>query len=908
MSTYLPGVTDLIPQYQPFTPNFDFYNQALQVKHAQYQAGYKQLSGLYSSLLNSPLSRDENIQRRDDFFKNTEQEIKKLSGMDLSLPQNVDAASQIFKPFYDDKPMMKDMVVTKSAMDAIQAHEVLKNCAGKDCADFKAWDTGLAAVNFKLEEFKKSGTEESLGFGKINYTPKVNYAETTFKFLKDNDFKIEREVKSGRYQITYKNGALLEGPLYNMIKTLYSDDANISDMYDTQAYVNRKSFAKGNAHMYGSEEAAEQAYLFDRAENIARSLKTQRGDLDTELNGSKAELRKLEAKIRTTGITANSRDAERYRALMQTVPLLEKSKKDVIKNLDYFDNMNGIDINTLRSRIDGLVSGDLFDKDLRSIAKNYSEATSSQTMKADEYELAAFNNALSLNSQKEVLALKFKYDLALENVKNEAEKKQLEEALGANQGLDISTTEPGVDNQVKEDLYTTNTKAMTETVNGYVGGMNNVLTKIYQDLYVRSKTDDQAKADLVKIFGNSALDKPTFEKFIGGTKSYKTYETFYNYALKNLKDNSAYSALMDNTKGEIQGITRSKRVVDAMVKVNSMNNSKIKTSMLAEYQSELDSDYVPYVKDFINNDNHVVSKDTFIKSLEAKGIDSEDAGDIYSDMLEEYSRQYSDGTKDASYRAMPLTYNDVIPGQGAGAYGAKPMFINANPIAKLSGNYTAAKSVLADISNTGYEMPEDSPVSKELVQQLIRDFTKTYDPKKENAGTPNLTMKYETISDREGYAKVTLTPDRKWLENNVVGIDKEAEATQYDALSKGFELYIPKDKANNMLEAGTKSASDIIFAANNNVVSLGDDKTGNALITKDERSGDYTVTAVIPYVPKGTREIQWTTITNSVSKANGEDIINSYESLLEQGKELIKKIDEAKSPIIRDPEEVLKQQ
>ena len=63
MATYLPNVTDIIPEFRPFTPNFDFYNQVLQVKNAQYQQGYKKISNLYGSALNSPLSRDSNIER-----------------------------------------------------------------------------------------------------------------------------------------------------------------------------------------------------------------------------------------------------------------------------------------------------------------------------------------------------------------------------------------------------------------------------------------------------------------------------------------------------------------------------------------------------------------------------------------------------------------------------------------------------------------------------------------------------------------------------------------------------------------------------------------------------------------------------------------------------------------------------
>ena len=160
---------------------------------------------MYSTILNSPLTRDENISRRDQFFKDTDKEIKKISGVDLSLPQNVQAASQIFKPFYQDKPMMVDMVVTKSIDDSRQAHEILKNCVGKNCEKFGAWDDGLKAVEYKREEFKKTGTDESLSFGKVSYTPRVKYAQDVLKFLKEQDFKITREVNTGRYNVTYQN-------------------------------------------------------------------------------------------------------------------------------------------------------------------------------------------------------------------------------------------------------------------------------------------------------------------------------------------------------------------------------------------------------------------------------------------------------------------------------------------------------------------------------------------------------------------------------------------------------------------------------------------------------------------------------------------------------------------------------
>ena len=85
MATYIPQVQGYIPQYQPFKPDFNFYAGALQMKQSQYDSAHKQLSTLYTSLLNSPLTRDGNVQKRDDIFNMINQDIKKISSVDLSL-------------------------------------------------------------------------------------------------------------------------------------------------------------------------------------------------------------------------------------------------------------------------------------------------------------------------------------------------------------------------------------------------------------------------------------------------------------------------------------------------------------------------------------------------------------------------------------------------------------------------------------------------------------------------------------------------------------------------------------------------------------------------------------------------------------------------------------------------------
>ena len=145
MATYIPGITDYIPQIQPFQPDLNFYANVLQTRQSRYDSGKKQLNSLYSSIYDAALSKEENIQRRDAFMKTIDEDLKKISGLDLSLQQNVDAASGIFKGFYEDRYITDDMVKTKKYRANKSKAESLRNCNDpKKCPGY--WDEGVEAM------------------------------------------------------------------------------------------------------------------------------------------------------------------------------------------------------------------------------------------------------------------------------------------------------------------------------------------------------------------------------------------------------------------------------------------------------------------------------------------------------------------------------------------------------------------------------------------------------------------------------------------------------------------------------------------------------------------------------------------------------------------------------------------
>jgi len=185
MATYLQGVTDYLPQIQPFQPDLNFLGNILQTKQSRYDAAHKQLSNVYGTMLNSPMLRDKNISNRDNFFKMIQQDIHKMSGVDLSLQQNVDSAQQVFKALYDDQDIVKDMTWTRNYRNKKEKGASLKLCTlGPEKCGGEWWEGGDQYLDYKAQEFKNA---HEYIMGKGGETTIEGNPDVTYKALPNGD-------------------------------------------------------------------------------------------------------------------------------------------------------------------------------------------------------------------------------------------------------------------------------------------------------------------------------------------------------------------------------------------------------------------------------------------------------------------------------------------------------------------------------------------------------------------------------------------------------------------------------------------------------------------------------------------------------------------------------------------------
>ena len=245
MATYIPGVESYMPQYKPFTPDYKFLSDVLDVRTNKYNTNYKQLNDLYSKVVYAPLSRQDTQSMRDQYTEGLSDKLEKISGMDLSLMQNVDAAKAVFRPFFEEDIIVKDMVTTKTYENEMAYANRLLNSPDEE-RNKLYWDTGIQAMNYKMEDFINATPDQALNMGLPKYVPNANLYELSLDALKESGISISEDVISpdGQWIIRQENGSLVTAPALEYVQRTLLNNPNVIRAYQTQSFVDGRNYAQ----------------------------------------------------------------------------------------------------------------------------------------------------------------------------------------------------------------------------------------------------------------------------------------------------------------------------------------------------------------------------------------------------------------------------------------------------------------------------------------------------------------------------------------------------------------------------------------------------------------------------------------------------------------------------------------
>jgi hypothetical protein len=288
MATFLPNITDVIPEPALFTPNFSFLDTMLRRRQGLYEQGFAQVNSAYN-FVNRSVTNPYSVQVRDTFLKQAKDNLKNLSALDLSQQQNVKAASSVFDPFVKNRAVLGDMALTAhwDQQEGIAESFRLKD-GGKEYSD-----ENVGVIRQQRQAFANDdiSTVNSYYANRESYTPYYDYNKEVnegMKFFKPSTYKIARI--NGLYKMTKDDKSWREAEVAEYLTGILSEKAKKQLSIEAQFRLGNNPQALASAYKQVAAEKLEMnKYTIDLIDKqllttkdkaAITKLKTRRQDIE----------------------------------------------------------------------------------------------------------------------------------------------------------------------------------------------------------------------------------------------------------------------------------------------------------------------------------------------------------------------------------------------------------------------------------------------------------------------------------------------------------------------------------------------------------------------------------------------------------------------------------------------------
>lgn len=413
-----------IPELPLVSPDFSFWEKQMQKKAYTYDQNFAKVQSVYNSVFNSPMLRNGNIEQRDNFLKSISNNLQQLSSADLSLPQNLTEANNLFEPVLQNDNIVHDIAYTKSLQNQMQTADSYANSFDPNIKKLY-WEGGKQYLNYKAEEYKKADDAVALGMSAPKYIAKVDPLELSEKMFKDAGISVQKDVvgKDG-YQYTMKNGDLVVPIAKNFVTHLLSNDPAYLQYLNANTYVQRKNWINSNLSKFNNDEnAASAAWSTKILQEQAASNKllndTNIKDDEKSLGELKTTLANYDELIKTKGIVEGSEDYNNYKTVKTQIEALEKGI-DAAKKLTFDGYKSLTDPKDISMKADAVFTNYMFSQNVQDISKYLASKNAQISIKGkDEYAYETWKNNMDFETHKAKKDYDAIKDLELEQWKYE---------------------------------------------------------------------------------------------------------------------------------------------------------------------------------------------------------------------------------------------------------------------------------------------------------------------------------------------------------------------------------------------------------------------------------------------------------------------------------------------------------
>jgi hypothetical protein len=356
MATFIENVQDVFPESKMFTPDFSFIDTMLKRKESQYEQGFAKLNNQYS-LINREVTHASNAAVRDQFLNNAKVNLKNLSSMDLSDQQNVNAAVNVFKPFYSNTNVIGDQALT--------AH----------------WNQQLAIGN--AARLKDGGKEFSQD--NINYILQQKKA-----FADDDPSSVANYASSKRYYTPYYDWNKEVKEAMKDFKPTHTSLQFADGMYIKT--VDNQSWNKLEISQYLNSVLSDKAKEQMRIEGAVRLGNDPKFLVKTYLETEAADLPEITKLIdKANADLKTEKDPTKIAELKRNLEYYDDQRAEITNNLK---SLKGGDMSFLKKNAEAISFKSYYNAQISKLANGYSHEDIKQELKGNDVAMmyARFNH------------------------------------------------------------------------------------------------------------------------------------------------------------------------------------------------------------------------------------------------------------------------------------------------------------------------------------------------------------------------------------------------------------------------------------------------------------------------------------------------------------------------------------
>ena len=494
----------------PYTPDWSFLEKGQSTLSTIQKKNFADFAQRYNSIINSDLTRDENIRMRDEYKKQADQELKRITSMDLTDPRNVKAAESLFEPLVNDKGYISDILNTKSVKDSFVKANQYANSLNPEERDLYN-EASLKELNYFIQDYRSASTDQAMNMRAPSYLQGVNLEKMALNFFNKQGYDVSVDQVTNQWIVKTKNGALIENNLRTSLFSEFYSDPLVKRNLALNYTMNKRDYIEQNLPRFaGDRSAAEYAYNQERYNPLITQLQKEgtevKEEIDAEIESAEIAVNELNSGSNTDNLPVDDEVLEYRKILADKVAQL-RGTKEILKQEDLraASGTTGKSISTGpyslsiggKSYSPEQLEIILFQGEVGRMAKNLAYSRFSSEVKDNPYAMEAYKSDLSWRNKQRELQLGYQIKSALQR-----EKSQLD---GTVQGGQYDPNEPI---PIKQSVG--------ELIEGTQSDPNKIVKFFDDDLQIEAASVDGSKNQVVKTMigmfpkmTNKSLDQLT---------------------------------------------------------------------------------------------------------------------------------------------------------------------------------------------------------------------------------------------------------------------------------------------------------------------------------------------------------------------------------------------------------------